>query len=76
MIMPEFPVFMKNHANRIAASSQSTDDIKGYVFDGADGSQVALCNAHPDRVSREHVRDFDEYLLVIAGRCAIVLGSN
>lgn len=32
-----FPSFVRNPANRIAASSQYTNDIDGYVFDGADG---------------------------------------
>ena len=74
--MPEFPAFVKNPANRIATSSQFTNDIEGYVFDGADGSQVALWTARADRVSTEHVHDFDEYVLVIEGRCAIILGSE
>jgi quercetin dioxygenase-like cupin family protein len=52
------------------------EDIEGYVFDGADGSQVALWTAHADRVSIEHAHDFDEYVLVIAGRCVVILGSE
>jgi quercetin dioxygenase-like cupin family protein len=71
----DFPAFVKSPANRIAASSQFTDDIEGYVFDGADGSQVALWTAHADRVSTEHAHDFDEYVLVIEGRCALLLGG-
>ena len=47
-----------------------------YVFDGADGSQVALRTAHADRVSAEHAHDFDEYVLVIEGRCTIILGCE
>jgi hypothetical protein len=38
----EFPAFMRNPANRIRRSSQYTKDIEGYVFDGADGSQMAF----------------------------------
>jgi quercetin dioxygenase-like cupin family protein len=74
--MPDFPAFVKNHANRIATSSQFTEDVEGYVFDGADGSQVALWTAHADRVSAEHAHDFDEYVLVIEGRCTIILGNE
>jgi quercetin dioxygenase-like cupin family protein len=74
--MPDFPAFVKNHANRIATSSQFTEDIEGYVFDGTDGSQVALWTAYADRVSQGHAHDFDEYVLVIEGRCVIVLGSE
>jgi hypothetical protein len=32
---------VKNSANGIAAASQFTEDIEGYVFDGADGFAAA-----------------------------------
>jgi hypothetical protein len=38
--MPDFPVFMKDPLNRIALSSQHTPGVEGYVYDGADESQV------------------------------------
>ena len=71
-----FPDFARSPANRIAAASQFTEDVEGYVFDGADGSQVALWTAHADRVSSEHAHDFDEYVLVIEGHCTLVLGER
>ena len=74
--MSEFPPFVKNPANRIASTSQYTADIEGYVFDGAEGSQVALWSAHADRVSQEHVHDFEEYVLVIEGHAVLVLGDQ
>mgnify|MGYP001229793479 CR=1 FL=1 len=74
--MPDFPDFVKNPANRIASTSQYTQDVEGYVFDGADGSQVALWTAHVDRISQEHAHDFDEYVLVIEGRCVVILGER
>lgn len=40
--MSDFPAFTKHPSNRIARSSQFTDDIEGYVFDGRDGAQVAF----------------------------------
>ena len=40
--MKEFPEFMKQTVNRIANSSQATPGAEGYVFDGADGSQMAF----------------------------------
>jgi hypothetical protein len=73
--MPDFPDFIKNPRNRIARSSQYTDDIEGYVFDGADGSQLALWTCRADRVSQEHAYDFDEYVLVIEGRCTLIVGG-
>jgi quercetin dioxygenase-like cupin family protein len=72
----DFPSFVKNPANRIALASQFTNDVEGYLFDGADGSQVALWTARADRVSKEHAHDFDEYVLVIEGRGAVIIGDT
>lgn len=74
--MADFPDFLRNPRNRIAQASQYTDDIEGYVFDGADGSQVALWTCTADRVSSEHVHDFDEYVLVIEGRCTALIDGR
>jgi quercetin dioxygenase-like cupin family protein len=71
--MPDFPAFIRSPLNRISRSSQYTDDIEGYVFDGSDGSQVALWTCKADRVSKEHAHDFDEYVLVIEGKCTAIL---
>lgn len=71
--MADFPDFLRSPRNRIARSSQYTDDIEGYVFDGADGSQVALWTCKADRVSTEHVHEFDEYVLVIEGQCTAII---
>jgi uncharacterized cupin superfamily protein len=71
--MPDFPAFIRSPLNRIARSSQFTDDIDGFLWDGADGSQVALWTCKADRVSKEHVHDFDEYVFVIEGRCTATL---
>jgi hypothetical protein len=38
--MKEFPPFMQHPVNRIAIGSQTTPGVEGYVFDGADGSQM------------------------------------
>jgi quercetin dioxygenase-like cupin family protein len=70
--MGDFPPFVKHPKNRVAAESQYTPAVEGYVFDGADGSQVVLWSCHQDRVSREHIHDFDEYLLVIEGRVTVI----
>jgi quercetin dioxygenase-like cupin family protein len=65
--MPDFPAFMRNPANRIPAAAQFTDDVEGYVFDGADGCQVAFWRCSDDRESAPHTHDFDEYILVVEG---------
>jgi quercetin dioxygenase-like cupin family protein len=74
--MGDFPSFMKNPLNRIASESQYTDGIEGYLFDGADGSQVAFWRCDSNSVSKEHAHDFDEYVLVIEGRCTVIFGSD
>lgn len=74
--MPEFPTFTKNPLNRIASSSQFTEDIDGYVFDGADGSQVALWTCSENRISAEHSHAFDEYILVVEGQATVIIGDE
>lgn len=74
--MSDFPSFAKSPLNRIARASQFTDDVEGYVFDGADGSQVAFWTAKSDRTSTEHVHDFDEYVLVVEGLATVIIGNE
>jgi mannose-6-phosphate isomerase-like protein (cupin superfamily) len=74
--MPDFPPFVRSPANRVAATSQYTEGVEGYVFDGADGSQVAFWTSREDRISVEHTHDFDEYILVVEGRCTIIFGEE
>ena len=66
--MNDFPEFVKNPANRIAAESQHTSDIEGYVFDGADGSQACT--------SATHQHEYDEYMLVVQGEYTVVIGEK
>ena len=65
--MKDFPEFMKQQANRIASGSQVTAGVEGYVFDGADGSQMAFWTCHETAASIAHVHDFDEYMIVVDG---------
>jgi mannose-6-phosphate isomerase-like protein (cupin superfamily) len=65
--MDDFPAFMKSAANRIASSSQATPGVEGYVFDGADGSQMAFWTCRESAVSAPHVHNYDEYMLVVQG---------
>ena len=65
--MSDFPEFMKQAKNRIATTSQATPGVEGYVFDGADGSQMAFWTCQETAVSGPHVHDFDEYVLVVEG---------
>ncbi len=74
--MKDFPAFMKHPANRINKESQYTEGIEGYVFNGADGSQMAFWTCFEDRLSKEHTHDYDEYLVVVHGRYSVVLGGK
>lgn len=71
--MSEFPEFMKHSANRIAASTQATPGVEGYVFDGVDGSQMAFWTCSETARSASHVHDYDEYMVVIEGCYTLII---
>jgi quercetin dioxygenase-like cupin family protein len=71
--MTAFPDFMKRAANRIMRSNQATPGVGGYVFDGIDGSQMAIWTCSQDAVAAEHADDFDEYMLVVQGYYLLVI---
>jgi ethanolamine utilization protein EutQ (cupin superfamily) len=74
--MASFPAFMKSPANLIASGSQNTPDIEGYVFDGAEGSQMAFWECRANATTVEHVHAFDEYFIVVEGSYIIVLDGE
>jgi mannose-6-phosphate isomerase-like protein (cupin superfamily) len=74
--MKDFPEFMKSPANLIGKTSQYTDEIEGYVFNGADGSQMAFWTCYQNRDSKEHTHDFDEYFVVIQGQYTVIIGDE
>jgi len=74
--MKEFPEFMKHPTNRIATSSQSTPGVEGYVFDGADGSQMAFWTCRETTSSAPHVHEFDEYMTVVEGCYTLLIGED
>jgi quercetin dioxygenase-like cupin family protein len=74
--MDDFPDFMKRPPNRIATSSQATPGVEGYVFDGADGSQMAFWTCPETAVSAPHVHDFDEYFVVVQGCYTLIIDGR
>jgi quercetin dioxygenase-like cupin family protein len=74
--MSQFPGFMKQPRNRIAVSSQATPGVEGYVFDGADGSQMAFWTCHQTASAMPHVHDFDEYMVVVEGCYTLIIGDQ
>jgi len=69
----DFPKFMKHRANRIATSDQATPGVEGYIFDGADGSQMAFWTCPESAISAEHVHDYDEYVVVVQGCFTLII---
>jgi quercetin dioxygenase-like cupin family protein len=74
--MKEFPAFMKHPANRIPPGAQSTSGVEGYVFDGADGSQMAFWTCAETAKSSEHVHEFDEYMVVVEGCYTLIIDGK
>jgi len=74
--MDNFPEFMKNPANRIATGDQATPGVEGYVYDGADGSQMAFWTCHENASSAAHVHDFDEYFAVVQGCYTLIIDGR
>ncbi|RJR41511.1 MAG: cupin domain-containing protein [Deltaproteobacteria bacterium] len=74
--MDDFPDFLKNPLNKIASKSQYTEDIEGYVFDGADGSQVAFWKCRNNRLSETHTHDYDEYMMVVQGKFTLIIDNR
>ena len=62
-----FPEFMFREKNRIPASQQNTPDIEGYYYTANDGSQMAFWIYKADRISKEHMHDYGEYIVTING---------
>lgn len=66
---------MTTGANEVAAASQSVG-VRGWVYDGVDGKQMAYWICMDDGVSNEHVHDFDEYFVVVSGEYALEAGGQ
>ena len=74
--MKDFPEFMKNRENRICKKEQNTEDIDGYFYVGADGSQMAFWTHNSDSVSRKHTHDFDEYMVCVSGQYTVIMNGK
>jgi mannose-6-phosphate isomerase-like protein (cupin superfamily) len=72
----DFPQFMRHPANRIAKTSQATPGVEGYLFDGADGSQMAFWICRENAPSAAHAHDYDEYMIVVQGRYTLIIDQE
>jgi mannose-6-phosphate isomerase-like protein (cupin superfamily) len=75
-VMNDFPEFMRNPSNRIASQAQYTPGIEGYVFDGIDGSQIAIWTNRKGGISVEHTHEYDEYFIVVQGQYDVIIGGK
>ena len=73
--MKDFPEFMKTAGNLISAGSQSKG-VKGWVYEGADGKQMAYWICEIDGESDEHMHEYDEYFTVVQGRYTLVINGR
>jgi quercetin dioxygenase-like cupin family protein len=71
--MEDFPEFMRNPVNRIHSSSDFAHGLTGYVYDGADGSQLAFWTSPQAGAGAVHSHPFDEYVTVIQGRYTVFM---
>jgi quercetin dioxygenase-like cupin family protein len=74
--MDDFPQFMKLAVNRIAKSNQTTPGAEGYVFDGAEGSQMAFWTCPETAASATHSHDYDEYMIVVQGQYTLLIDGK
>jgi quercetin dioxygenase-like cupin family protein len=74
--MKEFPEFMKHPANEIAKSDQATPGVEGFVFDGADGSQMAFWSCRQTAASMPHAHNYDEYMVVVEGCYTLIIAGQ
>jgi len=74
--MEEFPVFMRNPVNKIDSRLQYTPGIEGYVYDGADGGQMAFWTYTQSAVSKQHSHEYEEYIVVVQGQYTIIVGEE
>jgi mannose-6-phosphate isomerase-like protein (cupin superfamily) len=74
--MENFPEFMRRLVNRIASGEQATPGVAGYVYDGADGSQMAFWTCGETATSAAHMHDYDEYMLVVQGCYTLIIAGE
>lgn len=67
----KFPDFIRK--SELEVESGWGEELKGYMFEGRDGSQVVFweCDARVEVARHKH--NFDEYCLVIEGTCKEII---
>ena len=71
----DFPAFTRNEKNAIDPAMQSKG-VVGYLWDGADGSQVGIWTCDKNGISREHTHPYDEYFVIVQGAYILIIGNR
>lgn len=74
--MIDFPEFMKQPANQVPSRQQNTADVEGYYYTASDGGQMAFWTCPADRISKEHVHEFDEYMVCVCGEYVVTINGE
>lgn len=73
--MKEFPLFMQKRCNAVKTSRQA-GGLKGFVFEGVDGTQLVIWQSKRGGVSVMHTHDYDEYAIVVQGTFTGTVGGK
>jgi len=71
----DFPAFMRRRCNAVRASPQA-GGLKGYLFEGADGTQMVIWQSTAGGKSEMHTHDYDEYAIVVQGTFTGTVGGK
>jgi quercetin dioxygenase-like cupin family protein len=74
--MEDFPQFMKNPKNLIHSESHYVAGVEGFVYDGADGSQIVLWTCSDPGTAAEHSHPYDEYIATVQGEYILHMGGK
>ena len=68
-----FPDFMNRPANQVPVRQQNTPGVHGVFYTAADGSQMAAWACTADAESKEHMHDYDEYMVCLSGEYVLII---
>jgi quercetin dioxygenase-like cupin family protein len=75
-ILCDFPEFMKKPENMVPVRQQNTPDVQGYYYTTSDGSQMVFWTCLADRISKEHIHDYDEYMACLSGEYVVTIDGK
>lgn len=76
MVLKEFPEFMRRESNVVPHKQQNTPDIAGCYYTAKDGSQMVFWTCSANRESKEHMHDYDEYMVCLSGEYVVTMNGE